>query len=46
VRVFGDTAVLIGVISTGGPQPKEIHATLVFQKRPQGWQMIAARLTH
>jgi ketosteroid isomerase-like protein len=46
VRVFGDTAVLIGVITTGGPQPKEIRATLVCQKRPQGWQMIAARLTH
>jgi hypothetical protein len=46
VRIFGDTAVLIGVITTGGPQPKEIHATLVWQKRPQGWQIIAARLTH
>jgi len=46
VRVFGDTAVLMGVITTAGPQPKEIRATLVCQKRPQGWQMIAARLTH
>jgi ketosteroid isomerase-like protein len=46
VRVFGDTAVLIGVITTGGAKPKEIRATLVCQKRPQGWQMIAARLTH
>jgi hypothetical protein len=44
VRVFGDTAVLIGVITTNGS--KEIRATLVSQKRPQGWQMIAARLTH
>jgi Domain of unknown function (DUF4440) len=45
VRIFGDTAVVMGVITTAGPQPKEIHATLVCQKRPQGWQMIAARLT-
>jgi len=46
VRVFGDTAVLMGLITTGGPQSKDIRATLVCQKRPQGWQMIAARLTH
>ena len=45
VRVFGDTAVLMGVIIPGGPQPKEIRATLVCQKRAQGWRMIAARLT-
>jgi len=44
VRVFGDTAVLIGVITTS--ESKEIRATLVCQKRPQGWQIIAARLTH
>ena len=46
VRIFGDTAVLMGVITTAGPQPQQIRATLVCQKRPQGWQMIAARLTH
>jgi ketosteroid isomerase-like protein len=47
VRVFGDTAVLMGIINTAGaPQPKPIHVTLVCQKRPQGWQMIAAQLTH
>jgi hypothetical protein len=45
VRIFGDTAVLMGVITTAGPQPNEIRVTLVCQKRPQGWQMIAARLT-
>jgi ketosteroid isomerase-like protein len=46
VRVFGDTAVLIGVINTaGGPQPKPIHVTLVCQKNTQGWHMIAAQLT-
>jgi ketosteroid isomerase-like protein len=45
VRIFGDTAVLMGVITTAGPQPNEIRVTLVCQKRPQGWKMIAARLT-
>jgi ketosteroid isomerase-like protein len=47
VRVFGDTAVLMGVINTvGGPQPKPIRVTLVCQKTSHGWQMIAAQLTH
>ena len=46
VRIFGDTGVLMGIISTGGPQPKLIRVTLVCQKTPQGWQMIAAQLTH
>jgi hypothetical protein len=45
VRIFGDTAVLMGVITTADPQPNEIRVTLVCQKRPQGWKMIAARLT-
>jgi ketosteroid isomerase-like protein len=46
VRVFGDTGVLMGVINTvGGPQPRQIRVTLVWQKTPQGWQMIAAQLT-
>jgi ketosteroid isomerase-like protein len=45
VRVFGDTAVLMGVINTAGAPPKQIHVTLVVQKKPQGWQMIAAQLT-
>ena len=46
VRVFGDTGVLMGVINTGGrPQPKQIRVTLVCQKRPQGWQIVAAQLT-
>lgn len=47
VRVFGDTGVLMGVIKTAGdPQPKQIRVTLVCQKRSQGWQLIAAHLTH
>jgi Domain of unknown function (DUF4440) len=47
VRVFGDTGVLMGVINTaGGLQPKQVRVILVCQKRRQGWQMIAAQLTH
>jgi ketosteroid isomerase-like protein len=46
IRVFGDTAVLMGlIISAGQPQAKQIHVTLVCQKKPQGWQIIAAQLT-
>jgi ketosteroid isomerase-like protein len=46
VRVFGDTAVLMGFIETGGTQSNQIRVTLVFQKRSQGWQIIAAQLSH
>jgi ketosteroid isomerase-like protein len=47
VRVFGDTSVLMGVVNTvGGPEPRQIRVTLVCQKKPQGWQIIAAQLTH
>jgi hypothetical protein len=46
VRVFGDTAVLMGLINTAGAPAKQIHVTLVCQKRSQGWHMIAAQLTH
>jgi ketosteroid isomerase-like protein len=46
VRVFGDTAVLMGLINTAGAPAKQIHVTLVCQKRSQGWRMIAAHLTH
>ena len=46
VRVFGDTGVLMGVINTAGKaQAKQVHVTLVCQKKPQGWQIIAAQLT-
>jgi ketosteroid isomerase-like protein len=46
VRVFGDTAVLMGVINTAAaPQSKPIHVTLVCQKGQQGWHIIAAQLT-
>ena len=46
VRVFGDTAVLMGVINLAGPQSKQIRVTLVCQKKLQDWQIIAAQLTH
>ena len=46
VRVFDNTGVLMGVINTAAPQAGQIRVTLVFQKRSQGWQMIAAQLTH
>ena len=47
VRVFGNTSVLMGVINTvGGPEPRQIRVTLVCQKKPKGWQIIAAQLTH
>jgi Domain of unknown function (DUF4440) len=42
VRIFGDTAVLMGFINTN--PNKQIRVTLVCQKRGQGWQMIAAHL--
>ena len=46
VRVFGDTAVLMGFINTGGTLKDQIRVPVVFQKRQQGWQIIAAQLTH
>lgn len=47
IRVFGDTAVLMGSIKTTNiNQASEIRVTLVCQKRAQGWQMIAAHLVH
>lgn len=46
VRVFGDTGVLMGYINIGGgAQSNKIRVTLVCQKRPEGWQIIAAQLT-
>ena len=44
VRVFGDTAVLMGIVTTGGTHSDQIRVTLVFQKRQQEWQIIAAHL--
>jgi hypothetical protein len=44
VRVFGDTAVLMGSIKTA--ESGLIRVTLVYQKRADTWQMIAAQLAH
>ena len=46
VRIFGDTGVLMGSLNNAGASPaKQIHITLVCQKKPQGWKIIAAHLT-
>jgi ketosteroid isomerase-like protein len=44
VRLFGDTAVLMGSIKTA--DSGLIRVTLVCQKRAGTWQMIAAQLAH
>ena len=44
VRVFGDTAVLMGYVKNADSEM--IRVTLVCQKRAQGWQMIAMQLAH
>ena len=47
VRVFGDTAVLMGSIRTADPvRSADIRVALVCQKRARGWQIIAAHLAH
>jgi hypothetical protein len=45
VRIFGDTAVLMGFIKTSGTQ-EMVRVTLVCQKRAEAWQIIAAQLAH
>jgi Domain of unknown function (DUF4440) len=45
VRIFGDTGVLMGLINPVGGSAVKIRVLLVCQKRPEGWQMIAAQLT-
>src|SRR5262249_36770748 len=44
VRVFGDTAVLMGYVKNADSEL--VRVTLVCQKRAQGWQMIAMQLAH
>lgn len=45
VRVFGDTAVLIGFLLKGDmANPTRTRVTLVCQKRAQGWQIVAAEM--
>jgi ketosteroid isomerase-like protein len=43
VRVFGDTAVLMGTINSANAS-QHVRVTLVCQKRGPTWQMIAARM--
>jgi len=47
VRVYGDTAVLMGSVEMQVPQkPETIRMTTVFQKRGEGWQVIAVHMSH
>ena len=44
VRIYGDTAVLMGFIKTA--DSRLVRVTLVCQKRSNSWQIIAAQLSH
>ena len=46
VRVFGDTAVLMGYITMGASRSDKIRVTLVCQKHLQTWQIIATQMAH
>ena len=47
VRVYGDTAVLMGEVEMQVPQkPETIRMTTVFQKRGGAWQIIAVHMSH
>ncbi len=46
VRVYGDTAVLMGIVEMQVPQtPERIRMTTVFQKRGEGWKVIAVHMS-
>jgi ketosteroid isomerase-like protein len=46
VKVFGDTAVLMGEVEMQVPQKAEdVRMTTVFQKHPDGWQIIAVHMS-
>ena len=46
VRIFGDTAVLMGDVEMQVPQkPEAIRMTTVFQKHGEGWQIIAVHMS-
>jgi ketosteroid isomerase-like protein len=46
VKIFGDTAVLMGSVEMQVPQKaEEIRMTTVFQKHPDGWQIIAIHMS-
>jgi len=44
VRVYGDTAVLMGDVHPQDPKAGGYRVTTVFQKRAQGWQIIAIHM--
>jgi hypothetical protein len=45
VRIFGDTAVLMGYVATDGATPPSgFHVTTVYQKQAAGWRMIATHM--
>ena len=46
VRIFGDTAVLMGSINAGGAGTSKVRVSLVCQKRTEGWQIISTQLAH
>jgi len=46
VRIFGDTAVLMGHVEMAVPQkPEDIRMTTVFQKHGDDWQVIAVHMS-
>jgi hypothetical protein len=46
VRLFGDTAVLMGTVEMQVPQkPEQIRMTTVFQQRGDSWQVIAVHMS-
>jgi ketosteroid isomerase-like protein len=46
VKIFGDTAVLMGSVEMQVPEKAEdIRMTPVFQKHPDGWQIIAVHMS-
>ena len=46
VRIFGDTAVLMGQVEMEVPsKPEQIRMTTVFQKKADAWQVIAVHMS-
>jgi hypothetical protein len=46
VRIFGDTAVLMGQVEMEIPsKPEQIRMTTVFQKKADAWQVIAVHMS-
>ena len=46
VRIFGDTAVLMGQVEMEVPsKPEQIRMTTVFQKKADAWQVVAVHMS-